>query len=181
MQQLVALPFPSFGTRHGLDVTSCWLAVKPPQQQQSTGCARDFPRSFSSSFGVVCGVVHSPGGRPGGRWCFKSWLPTAGLRWALGFSLGDGLQIARGADTSKRCKDTTCGTAHWHNRSRSNYSDCLGLSGLPEAWLLGALFQDQPLGMSQWGTVLLFVADTRSWSKLQSPISLPVPVGRIVT
>ena len=177
LQPQIALLSPSFGTRLALGVTYCWRTVRPLQQRLSTGIGRGYPLGFWYSSGVVCGVVLSLDG----QWCFSGWLLTAGLRWALGFSLEVGLQIARGAGTSRRRRDTTCGTAHWLSKSGGDYFGWSGLSGLLGARWLGVSFRDQPLGTSWWRTGWLFVADIRVWSGLRPPTSLPVSAGRIAT
>ena len=55
------------------------------------------PGLYMSSWMVVWAAVSAATAAVhnfGGRWCFSGWLPTAGLWWALGFNLGDGLRIA---------------------------------------------------------------------------------------
>ena len=152
-----------------MGATYCWRTVRPLQQRQSTGVGRGYPLGFWYSSGVVCGVVLSLDG----QWCFSGWLLTAGLRWALGFGLGGGLQIALGVGTSRRHSGTACGIAHWRSRFGDDYFDWSGLSGSLGVQLLGALFQALLLGTSRLWTGWFFVGVSRAWSGLRPQISLP--------
>ena len=175
LQLLVALLSPSFGTRHDLGGTSCWLAAKPPAAEhwRREGLSPEFLEQFWRRL-----------------WDSQQPRRTMVFQWLVahrGIAVGTWLQFGgRPPDctgcgyfqeTLRRCL-WGCPLAQqvWERLLRLVRAEWFTWGSIAWSTLSG-----QPLGMSRWGTVLLVVADIKAWSGLRPPTSLPVSVRRIVT